>query len=404
MKNNIAECLKDLSKIPVILEKLEPTQKVRFFEMLLEKATEILGDVPRKSLEDLDDDTLKEFLTVQAKDIKELTEEDLALLIQTKISLNEQKNEKETPKEDSSKAPKEKVTLGSLYNLSEDDPDFLTESKLSTATRDKLPGKAFCGPERSFPVHDKAHAVAAMRLLGRYKGPGDKKTIEACIKRKAAKFGVGTKEETLILAPVIIEVNEIPQLYVCPITKTDQIAELVEELDSIAETYGVSELKDSINTYLEESKEILTILETEETLANLFSKDYSSESVILNENFLIDYFDRMENLDGELRSFILPLVAVVRKLNLDKNTIQKHSEAYACFSTSTLLKLYNNTPSSIINEDKPIEDTSSSEIEEASSIDTVSNPITEVAKPVISKKSDLKALQNLSRSPRQYKK
>ena len=39
-------------------------------------------------------------------------------------------------------------------------------AKLSTAARNKLPASAFAGPGRSYPVNDKAHARAALRLIG----------------------------------------------------------------------------------------------------------------------------------------------------------------------------------------------------------------------------------------------
>ena len=58
------------------------------------------------------------------------------------------------------------------------------DAKLSTEKRENLEGSAFCGPERSFPVPDCAHYTAAKKLIGRYKGPGDKGRIMACIERK----------------------------------------------------------------------------------------------------------------------------------------------------------------------------------------------------------------------------
>lgn len=90
-------------------------------------------------------------------------------------------------------------TLGDLYHLDEDDPDYNTpdnavdtesntEAPLSKKKRDALPDSAFCGPNRSFPAHDLAHAVAGLRLLGRYKGPGNKAKIRACLLRKAAMY------------------------------------------------------------------------------------------------------------------------------------------------------------------------------------------------------------------------
>lgn len=40
-------------------------------------------------------------------------------------------------------------------------------AKLNAAARNKLPAKSFAGPGRSFPIEDKAHATAALRLVGR---------------------------------------------------------------------------------------------------------------------------------------------------------------------------------------------------------------------------------------------
>lgn len=60
-------------------------------------------------------------------------------------------------------------------------------------------GKTFCGPHdkrkgrRSFPAQDCAHVRAGLRLLSRYKGPGDKSKIRACLKRQNAKLKCGVK-------------------------------------------------------------------------------------------------------------------------------------------------------------------------------------------------------------------
>lgn len=65
----------------------------------------------------------------------------------------------------------------------------MKDAKLSSSTRKELPGSVFCGPDRSFPVNDCAHCTAAKRLIGRYKGPGDKSKIKACIERKCKSLG-----------------------------------------------------------------------------------------------------------------------------------------------------------------------------------------------------------------------
>lgn len=82
-------------------------------------------------------------------------------------------------------------TLISDYSYMERELDALgfSDAKLSTKARNKLSNKSFCGPQRSFPVPDCPHHTAALRMIGRYKGPGDKSRILACVKRKGKAMG-----------------------------------------------------------------------------------------------------------------------------------------------------------------------------------------------------------------------
>jgi hypothetical protein len=45
-------------------------------------------------------------------------------------------------------------------------------ARLTASQRKKLPKKDFAGPGRSFPIPDKAHATAALRLVGRAQKAG----------------------------------------------------------------------------------------------------------------------------------------------------------------------------------------------------------------------------------------
>ena len=67
-------------------------------------------------------------------------------------------------------------------------------SRLSSAKRKKLSSGTFCGPKRSFPVPDCAHVTAAKRMIGRYKGPGNKSSIMACVRRKEKSLNCKTKK------------------------------------------------------------------------------------------------------------------------------------------------------------------------------------------------------------------
>jgi hypothetical protein len=71
----------------------------------------------------------------------------------------------------------------------------LSDKVLSAESRNKMSESTFCGPQRSFPAPDCAHVTAARRLIGRYKGPGDKSSILACVSRKAKALGCdGSKD------------------------------------------------------------------------------------------------------------------------------------------------------------------------------------------------------------------
>lgn len=43
-------------------------------------------------------------------------------------------------------------------------------ARLTSKQRNKLPAKTFAGPDRSFPIPDKAHARAALQDLPKAKG------------------------------------------------------------------------------------------------------------------------------------------------------------------------------------------------------------------------------------------
>jgi hypothetical protein len=66
-------------------------------------------------------------------------------------------------------------------------------AKLSTKSRNSLRDRAFALPGRRFPIEDRAHAVAAERLVGRALKAGSINAAQAStVRRKAAaKLGKG---------------------------------------------------------------------------------------------------------------------------------------------------------------------------------------------------------------------
>ena len=88
------------------------------------------------------------------------------------------------------------------------DSELGEDKKISTEKRKSLGKSTFCGPDRSFPVPDCAHVTAARRLIGRYKGPGDKSKILGCVSRKASSLGCESKSDNLQGESMVITLKD----------------------------------------------------------------------------------------------------------------------------------------------------------------------------------------------------
>jgi hypothetical protein len=151
------------------------------------------------------------------EDGKEKEEDNIEDKVEEEKEIDDEKKEEEK-KEDNNEDEEDEEALMDADSVYEAFIKFFEESeefkdaKLGTAQRKKLPTSAFCGPNRSFPVPDCAHVTAARRLIGRYKGPGDKSKILACVNRKAKAMGCDKKKdevETKEIETKKVETKEI---------------------------------------------------------------------------------------------------------------------------------------------------------------------------------------------------
>jgi hypothetical protein len=78
----------------------------------------------------------------------------------------------------------------------------IKDKVLSAEDRKKLKGSTFCGPDRSYPVNDCAHAKAAMAYAKKY---NESSNVIACIRRKATRLGCPFQDEVI---PVVVEVGD----------------------------------------------------------------------------------------------------------------------------------------------------------------------------------------------------
>ena len=72
------------------------------------------------------------------------------------------------------------------------------EAQLTYKQREKLPSTAFCGPNRSYPAHDKKHIKAGLQRLSQFWGklpPTTRESLFRCLKRRAKKAGIEVSKD-----------------------------------------------------------------------------------------------------------------------------------------------------------------------------------------------------------------
>ena len=237
------------------------------------------------------------------------------------------------------------VTIGELFGLDSEDLAFAKESKLNTRSRNNLPEAVFCGPNRSFPVHDKEHAVAALKLIERYTGAGDKSEIRNNILAKAKKFGVnaGESADSLFYTPIFITVVKDGASENYPaanITDKAQAETMLENISALTEKYHLTtENTEALTVFLtdliENSEFYFTTGESVPLLNN--EKELPSPLCLSNE-FLLEYFLRHEN-NKETNTLLAQIVGLVRKEGISLERIEAAGKPYSIFGTTVLQKL-----------------------------------------------------------------
>lgn len=162
--------------------------------------------------------------------------------------------------------------------------DELKDAKLSTEKRKSLTKSQFCGPNRSFPVNDCAHVVAAKRLIGRAKlSDASKEKVMACVNRKEKAFGCKSKIKDTV-------VQDSTHTY------------LMHQILSVMETTEYNGDDNKVLTE-EEMGSLRTMLKR---LAGMVGKDAVQSAAIAeglahNEQDLLDEIITNEETIGDLR-------------------------------------------------------------------------------------------------------
>ncbi len=390
MDNEIKECLTSIEKLPEIVAKAaeENIHSSTIENELLDAAVAILTskgllNIPKEliggecSIKILDEEAFKTAQkAVMESFLGEWQESDATIALAAYVESGGQFEGE----------PTVQLTLGELYGLEESDELYTVEAKLNTAQRNKLPDSAFCGPNRSFPVNDRAHAVAALRLIGRYKGPGDKSKIRACVVRKAAKFGVGpnAKKEALDILPVVFQLGEsvfVPYR----LESKEDLETFLAEAGTVATALNLDDsTQEQLKKFLDFCLESEKLLFDEDLAALYESEDVECDPVTLGPEDVQGFFEANKAEED----YLLPFVATVRKLNIEKHQIEEAQKAYQFFDKSVLRCLLS----------KPLSGAKSTNVED-NSIQTQAGQVVETEEVVKDKEKKTDTYAAVNRVP-----
>jgi hypothetical protein len=196
-----------------------------------------------------------------------------------------------------------------------DTEDELKDAKLSSKARKKLASSTFCGPKRSFPVPDCAHVTAARRLIGRYKGPGSKETILACVARKAKALGCGSSKQD--------EVEETPNINsetceTCA-SKQEQLDATAQELTTVIDHLGT--LREEISMLYKDYADMHDrLIQAELITRNLKAERIADYKVLSGEkledrNIMVAELIQLEDTALNMQVESVDMTQIVDKLN-----------------------------------------------------------------------------------------
>ena len=183
------------------------------------------------------------------------------------------------------------------WTLAQAGVETLEDAKLSDDKRKKLPKSSFCGPNRSFPVNDCAHVMAARRLVDRANvSESTKSSIMTCVNRKARAMGLTPQDNAVV--PQTTEEN--------PEQKQDNLnhSRMLRNILSILD----EDLYFTEQPVLDE-EEVGMLQTAVKRLAGMVGKDNFTKTVVDQdlavdpacEQQLLDELARQEDTMGDLR-------------------------------------------------------------------------------------------------------
>ena len=281
--------------------------------------TKVKDEVESK-VEEKVEDNIQEEVSVEDANEKEFSIEDMLVQVFENKELTEDQSDK-------------------LYDAM---MEGLTDATLSTEKRKKLAKSTFCGPGRSFPVPDCSHVTAARRLIGRYKGPGDKSAILSCVNRKAKALGCDKKsKDALSHARALQGILEVmgnhlyEKQYAAdgkePALNEEDVKALTGIMKNLVTMVGKDNFVATLNADEQELKDIVKhfqdidlldeIIKLENTVGDLRDNLTETEE---QRDALKQEFDLLQSENDAIRDELIDSKKTLRDYQVDKISVLTH--------------------------------------------------------------------------------
>lgn len=182
-------------------------------------------------------------------------------------------------------------------NEDEDDySDINFDKTLSSEQRNRLKESTFCGPDRSYPVPDKSHAVAALSRAKQFASDDLYRKIKSCVCRKATENGwdlpscsedswseelkqEALDKEALIMGWITEEESDLKKSHDSAMAR---IAELESSLDKVLTKFAEATDRKILE------KDDIKLADKIEWFGNISNNNTKEESVIQDKTIVID--------------------------------------------------------------------------------------------------------------------
>lgn len=222
-----------------------------------------------------------------------------AFELKDETTIQREKEEKEEEKEqllDSSNAEKKELGLEQAIQIAVEAPQSMTDEAsllinlaiedkvLTTKARKRLKSESFCGPGRTYPAHDRAHAANALSRVKQHGSPSLQKRVRACVCRKFPSLPAcsRSKDENLEWTQEIRD--ELDSIIKHPLTGVDTtLGQYIFGIEDALTEQDLEKLSDSVFCGPNKSFQVISLEHHEACLELLENYQGSGDMTVIKD-------------------------------------------------------------------------------------------------------------------------